>query len=254
MNRTALRVIAIITALVFVMGALLSTSTLAGSRRITGDGKSLNFHAGERVIGEIISYRKPDGWGKTMYRCRLPKAAKAGKVTTGIIGPNREEWQIAKRKGIPLCKNTLASAGPRRESGDGRWLRFKKGDHVLGFAIELKVWPRGKTHFKCVLTRAQAPGRVNSGVRNPSRFEIEKMKRKCARTSDWRPGFKTESGDSGLVFQRGDWIMAAFIRLVDGTELNGSGNGCWMIAPTDGTLFGGVRNFWPGQNYGLPRC
>ena len=52
----------------------------------------------------------------------------------------------------------------------------------------------------------------------------------------------------------GDFVVAAFIRLADGQEFDGNGNGCHMRAPQDGTLCGGVRNFWPGEQGNLPHC
>lgn len=215
-----------------------------GVRRTTGQGETKRFCKGESVEGAVITLNG----GKTGYACHFRHAPRGGKVESGVIRYFPAEAQT------PLCKNTLMSPGPRKETGSGTWRQFNKGDHVLGFAIEINLGPNGRTYFSCAFVKADASGRVNSGVVNPSRFEIRKMKR-CKDTDNWRPGFRTESGDASLRFHQGDWVVAAFIRFDDGREFDGNGDGCrFKGTPMDGTLFGGVRNYWPGEGNNLPLC
>lgn len=215
------------------------------ARRATGNGNTLRFSAGERVAGEIISIRNSDGtWGRTWYRCKLSKASRSGRVTSGVIN-----YFMAEVRNLPNCKDTLSSPTPRQTTGSGNWRPFKTGYHVLGFAIETN----GRTYIKCGMTSVSHNGRVVSGVVNPSRFELGAIKR-CNSTTNWRPGYRKTSGDGSLSFKEGDYVLAAFIRLNNGQEYNGSGNGCHMVAPMSGTLFGGVRNYWPGEAKDLPHC
>ena len=244
-----LRLIAIATALALVLTALTSTA-FAGERRTTGDGKSLNFARNARVLGEVISLRRADGTlGRTWYQCRLPKSPQRGRVTSGVIFPWQEEWHKAKLQGVELCRNTLASPTPRRPTGDSNWRPFQQGSHVLGFAIEVDEGFRGKTFFNCKVLQSDASGRVNSGVVNPSRFELQELQ-SCNRTEDWRPGFRRETGSGSLRFSAGDWVLGSFVRLDNGQEFYN----CRMITPTSGTVFGGVRNYWPGEGENLPNC
>ena len=234
------RLIAIFTVLVIVLVAV-SSPALGANRRITGIGGTLSFRKGEAVAGEVIGLQG----GKHFYRCKHLGAPRRGKVTSGVINPVRAEV-----KHLKPCGKTLASPGPRRPTGEGRWRNFRRGDHVLGFAIEVETGFSGRTYFDCVVVDADARGRVLSGVVNPSRFEIQAMQRRCNRTNDWRPGFRMETGSGSLRFLPGDYVMGAFMRLDNGQEMGP----CHTVAPTSGTLYGGVINFWPGESSGLSHC
>lgn len=215
-----------------------------GVRRTTGIGGTKAFCRGESVDGAVITLNS----GKTYYACHIRHAPQEGTVESGVIRYFRAEVAT------PLCKNTLASPGPRNPTGDGNWGHFRAKSHVLGFAIEQNLGPNGRTYFDCAIVRADASGRVLSGVVNPSRFEIRGMGRRCANTDNWRPGFRTASGNASLRFQTGDWVVAAFFEMDDGQKLNGTGSGCFMVATQSGTLYGGVRNYWPGEQGNLPHC
>lgn len=221
--------------------------TNCGVRRTTGNGGTKRFCKGERVAGEIISLRNADGtWGRTYYRCYLPDPGRRGRVTSGVI-----RYFTSELNGLPNCKDTLSSPSPRRETGDGEWLAFKKGDHVLGFAIEINVDPRGRTYFNCAMVKASTNGHINSGVVNPSRFEIRNMKR-CYETDNWNPGFRVQSGNGDTInFYAGERILGAYILYDNGAERFS----CYdRVADMDGELTSGVVNYWPGEANGLPAC
>lgn len=222
--------------------------TKCGTRRTTGNGGTKQFCKGERVAGEIISLRNADGsWGKTYYRCFLSDPGRRGRVTSGVI-----RYFTAEIRGLPNCKNTTSSPSPRRATGNGNWLSFKQGDHVLGFAIEINRGPNGQTYFNCAMVKAPANGRVNSGVVNPSRFEIKKMQRRCFNTQDWNPGFRAQSGDGYTIdFYAGERILGAYIRYDNGVERFNCHD---RVADMDGELTSGVANYWPGEDSGLPAC
>lgn len=229
-------------------GVTSSTTSICDSRRTTGNGGTRRFCKGANVAGEIISLRNADGtWGQTWYRCKLPNAPRRGRVTSGVINYYGKEVN-----NLPLCSDTLASPTPRHPTGNGNWANFHVGDHVLGFAIEINLGSNGRTYFDCAMKSVSASGRVNSGVVNPSRFEIGQMT-SCSNTNNWRPGFRTESGDSSLSFAQGDWVLAAYI-VLDNGGVQHNGGPCHMVAPSSGTLYGGVRNYWPGEDNNLPAC
>jgi hypothetical protein len=237
--RSTLRILSLLMILVIMITA--GSSNVFAGRRVTGNGGTLFFQKGQSVAGEVIKLRG----GKTFYRCKMPRAPQRGKVTSGVIDYYRSEVQSLRN-----CKKTLASPGPRRETGNGRWRSFRKGDHVLGYAIEVENGFAGRTYFDCVVVGADAPGRVNSGVVNPSRFEISAMKRHCSRTDNWRPGFRMETGSGSLFFRMGDWIVGDEIRLDNGRVERQ----CHMVAPTTGIVTRGLRNYWPGEDYRIPPC
>lgn len=213
-----------------------------GVRRTTGIGGTKQFCKGESVDGAVITFNS----GKTYYGCHIRHAPRSGKVENGVIRYFRAEVAT------PLCKNTLSSPGPRNPTGEGNWGNFDQGDHVLGFAIEINVGPDGRTYFGCAIVRADASGRMNSGVVNPSRFEIRDMVRRCGSTDNWNPGFRTESGNGGTIrFVQGDRILAAFIKYDNGVERFT----CFdRVADMDGSLTSGVRNYWPGEDNNLTAC
>lgn len=235
------RSLAIAVILLLTLVASSTSAAEAGNRRATGPDGTLYFGRSVRVAGEVIALKG----GKHFYRCRWGKTPRRGKVTSGVIRPI---W--AEIKHLRQCRKTLASPGPRRQSGDGRWRSFKRGDHVLGFAIEVNSGFAGRTYFDCAVIRADAGGRVLSGVVNPTRFEIRSMT-PCNRTTNWRPGFRTETGSGSLFFRTGDWIVGDKIRFDNGRVEHG----CWMKnAPTTGVVVRGVRNPWPGDIRGKRRC
>lgn len=205
-----------------------------GVRRTTGNGGTKHFCKGESVDGAVITLNG----GKTGYACHFRHAPRSGKVESGVIRYFPAEADT------PLCKNTLMSPGPRKEAGkDGR--KFQKGDHVLGFAIEINVDPRGRTYFDCAIVKAEADGFVFSGLVNPSRFEIRDMQRRCLKTQNWNPGFRVESGDGVTIhFYAGEPILGAYILYDGGTERFN----CYdRVANTDGVLTSGVVNYWPSE-------
>lgn len=209
------------------------------NRHVTGNGKTRKFAKGDSVAGEVITLRG----GKTFYQCYMAKAPSKGKVTSGVINPWNKEV-----RNLPSCSDTQSSPGPRDPTGKGKWGRFHKGDYVQGFVIEVN----GRTYFDCLMKPAHHKGRVLDGIVNPSRFEMQ-GETACSSTSNWRPGYRTESGDGSLRFAQGDYVLGAYLVLDNGGVVN-NGQPCHMVAPSAGTLYGGVRNYWPGEDKGLSAC
>lgn len=173
-----------------------------------------------------------------------------GWITSGVVRYYKVEVQR-----LPRCSNTASSPGPRHESGDGEWLNFPAGAYAWATAIE--VGPDQRTYFDCLLRPAPQSGELFSGVKNPSRFEMRGLTL-CENTSNWNPGPRIESGDGSLPFNAGDRVVASFIVLSDGSQYpdpDSGLDGCFFSeAPMAGTLYGGVRDYWPGEDADLPPC
>ncbi len=223
--------------------ALLAYTTTVSARIYVGPGQKVSFKAGHSVVGASITLYNRDGSaGRTWYECYMPHAKRSGYVIgEGVIDPNPAE--VAS---VRPCSQTRPNPGPRFVTGPSTF-QVEAGHRVVAAVIEF-VGGRGRTFFGCKLIALPQSARVTDGVVDPHPLELEAAK-SCQSTVS-NPGRRVVA-DGKLNFQKGDRLVASYIRYSDGSEFRN----CFIFeAKMSGFLTGGVRNYYPGEETNLPVC